>query len=1354
MDTWAPETTRPLCLRIDTQVNTTPPTTIRALFDTGSHISTVSKQLTDDLNLDIDSSQKIPARTFTGEPIETYGTACVDLTMTDSFGIKKRAKYILQVAATDAEEILLGYDWIYIARPEVKLDEHRWWWPLEYNHVELVDSSEIDHEVRQGARVFACYYDPFTQTDSSLIVLDPTTPRINAVSTDPPAEPTVPSHLSDFADVFSAEAAGRLPEHGRLDHAIDIVPGKEVPYGPLYNLSPPELEVLRKYIDDATEKGWIRRSTSPAGAPVLFVPKKDGGLRLCVDYRGLNNVTIKNRHPLPLISETLDRLGGSVIFTKLDLKDAYHRIRIKKGDEWKTAFRTRYGHFEYLVMPFGLANAPATFQAYISQALVGLVDTVCVIYLDDILIYSADRKRHHDDVKAVLERLRAYKLYAGLKKCEFDKTEVSFLGFTINTAGIGMETSRVDTIADWPEPKSFHDLQVFLGFANFYRRFIEGYSRVVKPLTDMLKGMQAGRKHGPFEWTESQKTAFAALKARFTAQPMLRHFNPALPIVVETDASDFAIGAILSQQHVTSGTTTDQHWHPVAYYSRKMIDAETRYPTHDGEMLAIVAAFKQWRHYLEGAQHTVIVRTDHDSLKYFMTKKELNRRQARWAERLASFDFTIEYRQGKTNPADGLSRRPDYESTTNHAEALLPTLQSKMGNLFMIGFYDDATNPPRAQPETDPTQAHSWSHSSATAAFDQWKTETAFPDEGGTLETAIVLDQEPPLATTAIKHERTEEPLSLLEVPERAPERNTSVPIFRLQLDDHQADAPPLDWASIEGTLEQENVTIFDDDEEPAGITWEDIQRQQVVPRWVAIRALHPDPQRRSSGLDKLAMPMKDVLKGAQKLDAFCAEKRYLTSKGRERPEMFAVDKEGLLRFKGRAYVPPDAALRQEILRTCHDDPHSSHFGTLKTLHLIKRYYYWATMAEDTKEYVKTCHICQRTKTSRHLKYGTLQSLPMPKGPWMEITMDFVTDLPPSPEGAPTELRDSILVIVDRFTKMALYIPTVKTLTAEALADVFVERVARRFGLPEGIVSDRGSVFTSKFWSTLCFHLKIKRRLSTAFHPQTDGQTERQNQTLEHYLRCYCNYRQDDWVARLAMAEFTYNNSVHATTGQTPFFLLYGFHPSMRLHPENPTTGDGTDVPEAKLRAERLRTQREDLKARWDRAVASYEKFHNRRHIPITFKIGDMVMLSAKNIRQTRPTKKFSDRQLGPFKVIAIVGDHKQAYKLELPATWRIHPVFHVSLLEPYHGRPGSDAVPEPVEIDADGDEHWEVEAVLADRSSKNRGTEYLVRWKDFSPAHDSWEPRSMFDDPKILEQYHKEREATLGQPPNKKTKP
>jgi hypothetical protein len=459
----------------------------------------------------------------------------------------------------------------------------------------------------------------------------------------------VPECYSRFHELFSKEAADVLPEHRPWDHTIPIDPRLEPPFGPLYALSATELKALREYLDENLSRGFIRPSSSPAGAPILFVKKKDGTLRLCVDYRGLNRITIKNRYALPLISELIDRFQGSRVFTRLDLRGAYNLVRIAAGEEWKTAFRTRYGHFEYLVMPFGLTNAPASFQDLVNSVLRPYLDRTCVVYLDDILIYSETEDEHVRHVSEILETLQKHNLFVKLEKCVFHQEEVEFLGYLVGKNGVRMDPAKVSAVAEWPEPKNVRDVQSFLGFANFYRRFIPDYSEKSLELTALLK------KDRPFVWTPEAQKSFDTLKATFTRLEygILRYYNPSLPSMLETDASDYAIGACISQRDPET-----QRLHPIAYYSRKMTPAECNYEIYDKEMLAIVEAFREFRVYLEGSPHQITVLTDHKNLEYFTTTKTLNRRQARWSEALGSFDFLITYRPGVSNTkADPLSRR-------------------------------------------------------------------------------------------------------------------------------------------------------------------------------------------------------------------------------------------------------------------------------------------------------------------------------------------------------------------------------------------------------------------------------------------------------------------------------------------------------------------------------------------------------------------------------------------------------------------------------------------------------------------------------------------------------------------------
>ncbi len=289
------------------------------------------------------------------------------------------------------------------------------------------------------------------------------------------------------------------------------------------------------YICKALENGFIRPSTSPAGAGVFFVGKKDGGLRPCIDYRGLNNITVKNRYPLPLMATSFELLQGATIFTKLDLRNAYHLVRIREGDEWKTAFNTPTGHYEYQVMPFGLANAPAVFQALINDVLREMLNKCVFVYLDDILIFSQSYEDHVQHVRQVLSRLLFNDLFVKLEKSEFHSTTVSFLGFILSCGSVQMDPSKVCAVLEWPHPDSLKQVQRFLGFANFYRRFIRGFSSIAEPLTALTR-----RSGTPFQWTEKANQAFKRLKQLFTSTPILTLPDPELPFIIEVDASDVA----------------------------------------------------------------------------------------------------------------------------------------------------------------------------------------------------------------------------------------------------------------------------------------------------------------------------------------------------------------------------------------------------------------------------------------------------------------------------------------------------------------------------------------------------------------------------------------------------------------------------------------------------------------------------------------------------------------------------------------------------------------------------------------------------------------------------------------------
>ncbi len=419
---------------------------------------------------------------------------------------------------------------------------------------------------------------------------------------------------------------------------------------------------MEKYISDSLTAGIIRPSSSPAGAGFFFVAKKDSSLRPCIDYRGLNNITVKNTYPLPLMSSAFERLQGASIFTKLDLRNAYHLVRIREGDEWKTTFNTPRGHFEYLVMPFGLSNSPAVFQALVNDVLRDMVDQFIYVYLDDILIFSSSLQEHVQHVRRVLQRLLENGLFVKAEKCAFHAQSVPFLGFIVSPEGVRMDPDKVKAVVSWPTPDSRKALQRFLGFANFYRRFIRNFSQLATPLTALTSTKTA------FRWSIAAEAAFTKLRSRFVSASILRAPDPTRQFVVEVDASEVGVGAVLSQR-----ATLDDKMHPCAFFSHRLSPAERNYDIGNRELLAVKLALEEWRHWLEGSGVPFVVWTDHKNLKYIQSTKRLNSRQARWELFFGRFDFSISYRPGSKNiKPDALSRIFDHSDRPVSPECIVP----------------------------------------------------------------------------------------------------------------------------------------------------------------------------------------------------------------------------------------------------------------------------------------------------------------------------------------------------------------------------------------------------------------------------------------------------------------------------------------------------------------------------------------------------------------------------------------------------------------------------------------------------------------------------------------------------------
>src|SRR3954467_14490175 len=444
--------------------------------------------------------------------------------------------------------------------------------------------------------------------------------------------------VRDYPDVFPDELPGMPPDR-EIEFLIDLIPGT----GPIakrpYRMPANELEELKEQIRELQAKGFIRPSSSHWGSPVLFVEKKDGTMRMCVDYRSRNDVTIKNKYPLPVINDLFDQLEGACVFYKIDLRSGYHQVKIREKDIPKTAFTTRYGLYEYTVMSFGLTNAPVYFMNMMNKVFMEFLDKFVVVFIDDILIYSKSNEENEEHLRLILEKIREHKLYAKFSKCEFWLNEVRFLGHIVSGDGVAVDPAKVLAVTEWESPKSVKEVRSFLGLAGYYRRFIENFSKVAKPMTELLK------KDKKFAWSEGCELSFQKLKKRLVTAPVLCLPDLEKDFQVYCDASHHGLGALLMQDGKV-----------VAYASRQLKTHEVNYPTHDLELASVVHALKTWRHYLLGKRCEVF--TDHKCLKYIFTQKEINMRQIRWLELIKDYDLSLQYHPGKANVvADALSRK-------------------------------------------------------------------------------------------------------------------------------------------------------------------------------------------------------------------------------------------------------------------------------------------------------------------------------------------------------------------------------------------------------------------------------------------------------------------------------------------------------------------------------------------------------------------------------------------------------------------------------------------------------------------------------------------------------------------------
>lgn len=990
-----------------------------------------------------------------------------------------------------------------------------------------------------------------TSLMASLLVKaeDPVTLNFN----DSPISEELKAHIIER---INCEASNAFAKHdldvGRVSgvaHRIELI--EHVPFKErTRRVSPADFEDLRNHLLDLLASEIIEESNSPYASPVVLVRKKNGDLRMVVDYRKLNKLTKRDAYPLPRIEETFTLLSGSKWFSVLDLKSGYYQLEVEESDRPKTAFTTPFGNWQFRRLPQGLTNSPATFQRTMEKVMAGLNLQEVIAFLDDLIIFSDTLEQHEDRLMKVLQRISAFGLKLAPSKCKFFQSSVKYLGHVISAQGIHPDPEKISALTEWPLPKTVRDLRAFLGFAGYYRRFVEGYSQIVKPLNALLQGefSTRGRSTSSYrvrskaqslagKWNDECQVAFDTIIQKLTTAPVLGFADWKLPYILHTDASVTGIGAALYQ--VQDGKTR-----VIAYASRGLSKSEKNYPVHKLEYLALKwAVCEKFHDFLYGTKFTVL--TDNNPLVYVLTTAKLDAAGHRWLAALSMYDFDIKYRAGKTNvDADGLSRRPQ-EPLVDDAEAI--QIDERVANLISRAKCA-ATEFENIEPEAIKTVCMRHSVCCETHVVQSC-------EEGDLLEGRVI----PSPAVEMLLCNDAVVPDDFLE---------------------------PEPWP---GQTTLPSMTSTD---------WYKLQREDVAIGRVIDLV--------ESGA---TLTQADRLKELKEVSLMLRERPRLNL---ENGVLYRMVSDQYGQKYKQLVVPP--SFRDRALEGVHDE--TGHMGYERTLELARGRFYWPKMAEYVERKCRTCERCVKRK-ARVQRAAELVNIKA-YSPLELVCIDYLSLEPDSND------TRNILVITDFFTKFSWAFPT-KDQTAKTVASVLWENLICSFGFPKRIHSDQGANFESELVKELCTLAGVKSR-TTPYHPRGNP-VERFNRTLLDLLGTLSDKKKEHWRKYVRPLVHAYNCTRNDSTGESPFFLMFGRQPRLPIdlcfgiNPKGHNSKTHTQyVCELKRRlryAYQLAIQNSEKrqlmnKARWDKKVTA-----------AAVDVGDRVLVKNVNIRRKH---KIADR--------------------------------------------------------------------------------------------------------------------------------
>lgn len=989
---------------------------------------------------------------------------------------------------------------------------------------------------------------------------------------------TLRTYINAFASHPSRTATTNI-----VEHAIDTGDARPV-YVPPYRLGPHITDNIQSMVDEMLVNGIIVESSSPWSSPVLLVKKKDGSYRFCIDLRKLNSITKRDVYPLPRIDDVLDALGKAKYFSSLDLQSGYWQVRLNARDREKTAFSTVRGHYEFLVMPFGLTNAPATFQRLMDRILRDC-QSFCLVYIDDIIIFSSTFDDHMDHIAQVLQRLIVANLVVKPSKCLFLKERVHYLGHIITPGYIAPDPDKIAAVASFPVPHSVKTLQSFLGLINYYRRFIKELSIIAEPLYRLLK------KNTVWAWTDIQQQVFEVLKTSLTSAPLMRLPDFDLPFILHTDANNTGLGAVLSQ-------IINEVEHPIYYASKTLSAAQRNYTTTEKECQGVKWACQLFRPYLIGKHFTVY--TDHAALSWLFSHKDPNSKLTRMILSLQEFSFTINHRSGPQNSnADALSRIPDIieEEQSGPSQAHLVSAITRTATGAIVrkpvprpqsDIYFDPRNY-----DLDQALALSAAITNDNASDNNTDyTDNTLSDPGISSESGRVSDEYDEYEEKEEKKEMDEE-----------------------QKYESDYDQP---CSASSSTSVSSPVSVSSPTHGTRSITLDHLhQEQRSDPQLIPIIQF----------LESGTLPSDNIRASTIQKDA---EHYILLERVLHKIWPIGIQKPQLGSAEVRPVIP--TSLRSFILRSFHDSPITGHLGEAKTYDRIRNRYYWLGMHRDVQSWIKTCDQCGKRKPSRQPTRLPLGQLDTPTAAFQCLGIDVLGPLPATTKG-----NKYILCVTDYYTRYPLAF-AMSNQRANTVAKLLVEDVFLVYGFPASLLSDRGTNFLSTLLSAILDLFSIRKLTTTAYHPQTNGLTERFNSTLATMLSHYVNKEQSNWDVYLPYVLFAYRTSTQEFLNESPFYCLYGRSAQL---PEDTVLRAAAD----RYMADESHTQLQRLRERFHTAHTAidqqFEKLGRQRStasssatLP-TFKTGDLVLHYVPVPTQGK-SKKLSYLWQGPYMVLDI----------------------------------------------------------------------------------------------------------------------